>query len=898
MASQEERNWHALSVDDALSGLDTQRTGLTEADAQSRLSQYGPNEIGGEDHISIAGILLQQILNPLVYVLLVASIIAFAVGHLLDALVILGIVVVNTIIGFIQEYRAERAMQALRELAAPAALVVRGTERREVPAVDVVPGDIVVLTAGDRVPADARVVASAALQANQAALTGESVSVHKKTHPVAEDTSLADRENMVYAGTTITYGRGEAVTVATGLATEVGKIAEQVSSVERERTPLQDKLASMGKMLAVVALGLGVLILIAGIARQMEFVDIFLFAIAAAVAAIPEGLPAVVTIVMAIGLQRMAARHAVIRKLPAVETLGSATVICSDKTGTLTKNEMTVKTIYTHGRLFTVSGDGYDIDGEVMDDGRRADVEGLDGLRMLLLAGALCNDAELVCENSTCTLTGDPTEGALLVVGEKAGLSKRSLEQTMPRLDEIPFDSERAYMATMNDAEGHKLVLVKGAPERVVAMCSHISSNGQADVLSPDEKERVLGVNAQLASSALRVLAFAYKEVPKRQAEISLADLREGLVFVGLAGMIDPPRPEAIDAVLRCKSAGIRVMMATGDNKITAHAIAEQMGILNEGHEVIEGRELRRMSDEELAERIDNIDVFARVDPQHKLRIVKALKRRGHIVAMTGDGVNDAPALKQADIGIAMGITGTDVAKEASEMVLTDDNFASIVSAVEEGRIIFANIKKVVGNLLSTNAGEQAVIITILLLGLPLPLTPVQILWINLVTDSFPALALAADPPAEDVLAEPPREPRARIISRQVLYRTLSVAVIMAIGTVWLFYWELTNAGLDRARTVAFATMCVFQLMHALNMRSGSVSIFTLGLFTNMWLIGAIALSLLLQIAAIHIPFMQVLFQTVHLTWIEWLLIIGVSSTVLVFEEIRKRIVPRWGGES
>lgn len=884
--------WHSLDVDDAVSALNSGRNGLSADEARRRLDEYGKNELGKEQAISPYHIILQQLKSPLIYVLLVAAVISFAVNHLIDAFVILGVVVINTIIGFIQEFRAEKAMEALRQLAAPTAIVLRDGERKEVPSSEVVPGDIVILAAGDRIPADARIVEAANLKTEEASLTGESLPVEKSAHPVPEDTPLAEQTDMVFAATSATYGRAEALVVATALTTVVGQIAQNVTSTSREPTPIQVKLGSVGRTLAILALALSTIVFISGLVRGIDFVEIFLFAVASAVSAIPEGLPAVVTVVLAIGLQRMASRHAIIRILPAVETLGSATVICSDKTGTLTKNEMTVEVIYTPGQEFTVTGEGYEPRGEIRLDGKPADMERHSALRTALHAAVLCNDARLICRDSSCTISGDPTEGALLTAAAKAGITQNELSDRMPRIAEIPFNSEQAYMATLNDSEDRRYIFVKGAPEKLISLCSHIIDGGQNIEFTDNQQESVHQVNRDYASKALRVLGLAYKEVPKDKADVTVEDLREGLVFVGLTGMIDPPRPEAIEAIDRCKRAGIRVMMATGDHKITARAIAEQMGMLREGGIVVDGKEVAGMSDDELTERIDSIDVFARVEPEHKLRIVKALKRKGQVVAMTGDGVNDAPALKRADIGIAMGITGTDVSKEAAEMVLTDDNFASIVAAVEEGRIVYGNIKKVVTYLVSTNTGEMLTIITTVLIGLPLPLLPVQILWVNLVTDSFPALALAADPPREDVLAGPPIDPKARIISRGVIYRLLLVATIMAIGTVGLFYMELLDDGIDKARTIAFATMAVFQLFNSMNVRSPRYSVFRIGVFTNKWLNIAVLTGILLQIAAIHLPFMQTLFRTVPLTAVEWLLVIAVSSTVLWVGEIRKLLAP------
>lgn len=887
------QTWHALDVQETLSVLQTDRTGLTEDQARERLQQYGANEIVEKERRAVIQIALEQVLNPIIYVLFVAAIISFALGHLIDALVILGVVLANAVIGFFQEYRAEKAMAALRQLAAPTALVVRNGESRELAARALVPGDIVVLATGDKVPADGRILQSVNLRTDEAPLTGESSGVDKQSNPVPPDTPLAEQTNMVFAGTTVSYGRGDAVIVATGLSTRVGRIAAQVATVVHRRTPLQERLAKLGRLLAVLSLGLAVIIVAAGLIRAIPFFDIFLFAVASAVAAIPEGLPAVVTIALAIGLQRMASRNALVRKLPAVETLGSATIICSDKTGTLTKNQMTVTAIYTYGRQYEVTGEGYAPEGQITLGGSPANLSEIPELRWAIQVGASCNDAELICQDSDCRISGDPTEVALLTAAVKAGMDKGDLDLRFPRAHEIPFDPQRAYMATLHHSDDGRALFLKGAPEKVLNMSSMVMIDGIRTDFTQDKKDEVIEHHTRLASQALRVLALAYKEMPRDKEDLTPENVGDGLIFLGLMGMIDPPRPEAVRAIERCKSAGIRVMMATGDNRATAAAIAKEMGILRSGGEIIEGRELAAMSDDELTARIEDIDVMARVEPEQKLRIVDALKRRGHVVAVTGDGVNDAPALKKADIGVAMGITGTDVAKEASEMILTDDNFASIVAAVEEGRIIYNNIKKVIVNLLSTNGGEQIVIISTVLSGLPLPFTPVQILWINLITDSFPSLALAADPPGEDVLAEPPQDPKASIFSRGMLARIIYLAVITAIGTIALFYWALMTAGVAKARTIAFAAMSIHQLINAFNMRSPRISIFKLGLLTNRWLVLAVGFSLFLQVAAIEMPFMQALFHTVPLSALEWLLVLAVSTSTLWLEEIRKRFT-KW----
>lgn len=909
--------WHALTPEEVLQRLESRPEGLDEAEAERRRERHGPNTIRAGRRVSPARIFLAQFTSPLIYILLIAAGISFAAEHGLDGWVILAIVILNALIGFFQEYRAERALEALRALAAPKATVIRGGEPVEIDAEQLVPGDILVIAAGDRVPADARVLEAANLQSEEAALTGESTPTRKHTHAMAPDLSLGERENMLFLGTTVVTGRGRAVVTATGMETEMGAIAREVESGGGMQTPLQRKLAGLGGRLGIAAILLAVLLVIVGLTHDLPLQELFFMGVAAAVSFIPEGLPAVVTVVLAVGVQRMVRRHAIIRKLPAVETLGSATFICTDKTGTLTKNEMTVRAIWLRDEEIRVEGEGYAPEGGFRQEGERLEPAEDSGLMLLLLAGALCNDACLREAEGRWSIAGDPTEGALLVAAAKAGLTRAELSERYPRLDEIPFDPDTRYMATLHAGpEGERWLFVKGAPERVLEMsaCIAWSDEGEGEAcpsgelqapgderlparsLSPDARTRVQEANHALAAEALRVLGFACRRLPSEVEKITPELLDEGLVFLGLAGMIDPPRPEARRSIETARRAGIQVMMITGDHRITARAIAAQLDLLHGDRDVIDGKEIEAMTDEELEARVERIAACARAEPGHKLRIVKALQARGHIVAMTGDGVNDAPALKRADIGVAMGITGTDVAKEASEMILTDDNFASIVGAVEEGRSIFANIRRVVVYLLGTNSGEILTLMAAVIAGYPLPLLPLQLLWINLVTDGAPTVALSQEPPHGRVLDEPPRPTNAPIISRALVFRVAFVALFMAAGTIGTFIWAWRNGDLALARTVAFATMSVFQLFNIYNTRSLTDSVFRIGLWSNRWVTWGVLFSAALLVAAIHIEFLQTALRTVPLTLGQWGIVVLVSSTVLIAEEIRKRVAPRLFG--
>lgn len=867
-----ERVWHAIDVDEALAALGSSRDGLREEEAEERLAQHGSNEFGRQAEISWLHTVVAQVKSPLVYVLAIAAGVSLAAGHPTDAAVILAIVILNTVIGFIQEYRAERAMAELAKFAAPTARVRRGGEERDIVSAQLVPGDVVMLVAGDRVPADGRVLEAHSLESNESALTGESEPVEKNAQPVDTETSLAARSNMVYSGTVVTRGRGMAVVAETGGATEFGKIAAEVRATEREDTPLQRQLAAVGKTLGIIALGLSCLVFVIGLLRGIEVLEMFMFAVASAVAAIPEGLPAVVTVALAMGLRSMARRNAIIRRLPAVESLGSATVIVTDKTGTLTQNRMTVESVWSPGvpeELVGVS----------LLENEQA--------KKALAGAALASDSELMEADGEFSATGDPTEAAFVVAAARAGLRKPELEGRCRRVSEIPFDAETGYMATLHRCEDGMLAYIKGMPKALLERSSAALVGGQEVPMDDGMRRELEDASTAMARRALRVLAVAYKKMADDKADIVVGDVEQGLVHLGLVGMIDPPRPEAIEAVERCRQAGIRVIMATGDSVSTARAIASEFGLIQEDSLVVDGAGLSGMTDEELQEKLPRIAVFARMEPAQKLRLVNILQQMGEVVAMTGDGVNDAPALKTADIGVAMGVAGTGVAKEAGDMILADDNFATIVAAVEEGRIVFGRIRKVASYLVSTNAGEIVTVAFAVAVGWPLPLTAVQLLWVNLVTDSAPSLALAVDPPSVDVLSQPPRDPRENVINRESMLRLAIVAPAMAAATLAAFFLGLAD-GLTKAQTMAFVTLSISQLYNAANVRSPQKSVFAISPFGNKVLLYAIGFALVLQVMPVYVPALRAAFGTMPLVASDWAVALGLGSVVLWTEEARK----------
>jgi Ca2+-transporting ATPase len=766
-------------------------------------------------------------------------------------------------------------MAELARFASPGARIKRHSEVREIVSTLLVPGDLVVLAAGDKAPADGRVVEAYGLEADESVLTGESAPVRKIVEAVDTGTPLAERQNMVYSGTVITRGRGAAVVTGTGGATQFGIIAAEVRSTEREQTPLQRQLAEVGKKLGIVALVLAAFVFIVGTLRGIDLLEMFLFAVASAVAAIPEGLPAVVTVALAVGLKSMARRHAIIRRLSAVESLGSATTIITDKTGTLTQNRMTLEAVRTPG-----------VRDEITPDNLRENEQA----KRILVGAVLASDSELREMDGKFSATGDPTEAALVVAAAQAGLRKPDLDERCRRVAEISFESEKGYMATLHRCDDGTYAYLKGKPEEILERCSYALVDGGETPMDDEIRRELEGANLEMAGRALRVLAVAYRKMADGASELAESDIGQGLVHLGLVGMIDPPRPEAIEAVEKCRQAGIRVIVATGDNRNTARAIASKFGLIQGDSLVVDGTELARMTDEELENNIGRIAVFARVEPAQKLRLVQTLKQMGEIVAMTGDGVNDAPALKMANIGVAMGITGTGVAKEAGDMILVDDNFATIVSAVEEGRIVFSRIRKVISYLVATNAGEIVTVAFAVAVGWPLPLTAVQLLWVNLVTDSVPSLALAVDPPSIDVLSQPPRDPKENVIDRESLLRLAIVAPAMAVATLAAFFVG-SESGIHEAQTMAFVTLAVSQLYNAINVRSARKSVFALSPFTNKSLLYAVVFALALQAAPLYIPALRVVFDTVSIDVVDWAIALGLGSLVLWTEELRKMVV-------
>jgi Ca2+-transporting ATPase len=882
--------WHSAGNEQVLEALESSAAGLSSAEAGSRLQAVGPNVLKRAKGDGPLRILLRQINDPLIYVLLASVALAIIMGKVVDGLVVLGVVVLNTIIGFVQEYRAGKAIEALMDMVPQTTTVLRDGEKTTLPAAELVPGDVVELASGDRVPADMRLLSARSLKVEEAALTGESVPVEKHTEPLAEETPLTDRSNTVYGGTLVTYGTGAAVVIATANDTELGRISSMLHETTQVETPLTRQLAVVGKWLTVAIVIVAAVLFAVGMLRGYPVVDATLAAITLAVGAIPEGLPAIVTIALAIGVRRMAGRRAVIRRLPAVETLGSTTVICSDKTGTLTKNEMTVKELWTREGAYGVSGAGYTPDGVLSNaDGAELD-ESPPDVRELLLAGALCNDASLGLSDGGWRITGDPTEGALLTAARKLGAAPE--EAHRKRLDSIPFESERQYMATLHEAPGEaseRIIYLKGAPEVVLRRCAFLLDG------SPVDTEQVLGQVEKMAARGMRVLALAEKRVGGATSDLAEEDVEEGLRLIGLQGMIDPPRPEAVKAVEACRRAGITVKMITGDHAGTATAIGRELG-LTTNSSALTGADIAALSDEELREAVSRTSVFARVAPEHKLRLVRSLQAQNEVVAMTGDGVNDAPALKQADIGVAMGITGTDVSKEAADIVLTDDNFASIAAAVEEGRRVYDNLKKALAFVLPTNIG-LAVILTAAVAFFPivggaplLPMLPTQILWINLVAAVALALPLAFEAMEPDIMRRAPRDPDAPVLSRFVIFRTVYVALLMAAGALGLFLYEFSvetargtpfATALAEAQTMAVTTVILFQIFYLLNCRSLRESFLKIGLWSNPWIYAGIGALLVLQLGFVYLPFMNTLFGTAPLGPVALLQALVVAVVVL-----------------
>jgi Ca2+-transporting ATPase len=889
-------NWHSMDVPQVLKELNTDpRHGLTDDEAKRRLETYGYNELKKEEGVSPLTLFFNQFKNILIIILLIAIVLSALVGEVVDAAIIGVIVVFCAVLGFIQEYRAERALEALKKMLTPTITVLRGGKEEEILSKELVPGDILLLEAGDKIPADARLVENHSLRCDEAPLTGESVPVGKDTKPLPEGVRVSDRKNLIFTGTTVTFGRGKAAVTSTGMLTEFGKIAEEVTSVETEKTPLEKRTEEIGKWLGIIALG--ICFLVAGISVFREvlwgkvdfpfIVTMVMFAIALAVAAVPEALAAIVTGALAIGMHQMAKQNALVRKMTAVETLGCTTVICSDKTGTLTKGEMTVRKLFSAGKMIEVTGVGYTPEGEFK--GSDIPAANQPSLRLLLQGGLLCSDAVLEEKEGKWVIKGDPTEGALVVAAVKAGLHETEMRLENTRIEEIPFSSERKRMTTIHQmADGKRTAFMKGAPEVVLEKSSHILVDGEIRELGGREKGDILKANEEMAQAALRVLGFAYRECTE-PVECSEEHLEHHMIFIGLAGMMDPPREEAIEATRVCKQVGIKPIMITGDHKLTAVAIAREIGIYKDGDRVLIGEELEKMQDEEFEKIVNKVTVYARVSPMDKLKIVKAWKARGEVVAMTGDGVNDAPALKHADIGIAMGITGTEVTKEASDMVLSDDNFATIVKAIERGRWIYDNIKKYLTYLLRCNITEVAVIGGVVIISGPeyLPLLPAAILYMNLATDGLPALALGIAPPDPDLMQRPPRDPKESVFSWDVRAFIILALLIEVPFFYYLFYNELTD--LTHARTEIFFLFIIIELIIALNFRSMRYSIFKAR--PHKWLLLAIVWELVLIAVLIQIPSVRDAFGIIKPSFSDLQIILGFGIIVFISMEVIKVIL-------
>jgi len=921
-----EQDAHAQPIETLLNTLRTHLAqGLCDKEANARLAKHGPNELKERPRPTFWHLLLGQFNNFLILILLVSAVISLFLGEYVDATAIMAIVVLNAILGVVQESKAEEALAALQKMAAPEARVIRSGHIHTLPARELVPGDVVLLEAGHYVPADVRLVKAINLKIDEASLTGESVPVQKDAGTVLDrEIPLGDRRNSAFMGTMVTYGRGKGIVIATGMHTQFGLIAEMLQSYEQEPTPLQRKLDQLGRWLGIACLLICGLVGLVGVLRGLPPLEMFMTAVSLAIAAVPEGLPAVVTICLALGMQEMIRRHALIRRLPAVETLGSATVICSDKTGTLTQNEMMVVRCWAEGRSLTLTGKGYQPHGEFLQAGRPFDPLADPVVRLLCQGVAQCNDALLEPSGQTANghatwrMVGDPTEGALVVAATKAGLWKEELESAFPRLAEVPFESERKRMTTVHRTDGQSgneksplplpptvssppyIAFVKGAPDLLLEQCTHMMTSNGIRPLDETWRDRCMAANEKMSRQALRVLGLAYRPLEAPPANPNAETLERELTFVGLMGMIDPARPEVKPAIQVAKRAGLKSVMVTGDYPQTAIAIARELNLLSEGGKVLSGTELDRIDNTSFSTMVENIEVYARVSPQHKVRIVKAFKNRGHIVAMTGDGVNDAPALKRANIGVAMGITGTDVSKETADMVLTDDNYASIVSAVEAGRIIYSNIRKFVFYLLSCNVGEILVIFLAMLARLPVPLKPIQLLWLNLVTDGAPALALGLEKGDTDIMRRPPRPTNEPVINREMQWGIViqSIAITTAVLAAFLCGLQRFPNDLAAAQTLAFVTLTTSELFRAFTSRSEYHSIFSIGLLSNRWMVIAVGSSFLLLLAVLYLPFLQPFFSTVPLSLQEWLLILPLILLPSIAAELTKLVLRRLAGRA
>jgi Ca2+-transporting ATPase len=876
--------FHQFTSEEVLKHFSSGIRGLSEEEAQERLAQYGPNEIGREREISLIKKFLSQFNSFIVYILIAAVFISFILHEYIDSAVIVAILIVNAVLGFFQEYRAEKAIESLKKIAALQATVIRDGLKRRINSTKLVPGDVIAFEPGDRIPADARVIGQYLLDVMESSLTGESHSVKKDSMPIDDTNTLGDMHNMIFGGTNVTSGSGKAVVVKTGMDTEMGKIAESIESVEDDETPLQKRLDMLGRRLGILTLIICAIIIAFGIFKGLNLLEMIMVGVSLAVAAVPEGLPIVVTIALALGVKRMVGQNALVKRLHSVETLGCTTVICTDKTGTLTRNEMTVTKLFVNDTIIDITGSGYDISGKFLFSGEEIDPSSAE---LLLRIGALNNDAALSEKKS---IIGDPTEGCLIVSAAKAGLKRSILNDKFPRVHEIPFDSERKRKSTVHRTnEGH-FMYTKGAPDVVLKLCSSIDAGGKVSPLTDEAKRMISETNRRFASQALRVLAFAYKPLASGK-DVDVSDEND-LIFVGLQGMIDPPRDGVRSAIERCRSAGIRSIMITGDYALTAQAIAHQLGIKGDA---VNGEELEKMNDEALKKTVKEISIFSRVNPEHKIRIVRALRETGEVVAMSGDGINDAPALKEADIGIAMGITGTDVTKETADMVLLDDKYTSIVKAVEQGRGIYENIKKFVNYLLSSNLGEVLILFIAMIIGfrdssgaIVMPLLATQILWLNLITDGLPAVALGVDPIRKGIMDVSPRNPDEPIITKSMATNIVTISILMAAGVLFLFNRFLSE-GEAIARTIAFTTIVMLEMVRVTMVRSQ----YKLSFFSNLYLIGAIILSVLLQVAVVYVPVMNIVFKTTALSPYHWGYMCAVMAAMFVIGTAITRLINR-----
>lgn len=888
-------DWYKKKIDETAELFSSDiKKGLSSEKANKALEKYGRNELKQEEKKPLIEKLKDQFLDPMIIILIIASILSAFTGDKVEAVIIIAIVVVNAILSLYQEGRAEKAIAALQKMSSPKAKIIRDGREMEIESGLLVPGDLVVLETGDIVPGDLRLIESQNLKIDESSLTGESVSVEKDAKKVyTQDEGIGDRKNIAYSSTVVSYGRGKGLIVATGHQSEIGKIATSIALVDNEETPLQKKLAGLSKTLGLLVIGICIIVFIVGKLYKNDTLEMFMTAIALAVAAVPEGLPAIVTIVLSLGMGKMADKNAIVKKLLAVETLGTTTVICSDKTGTLTQNEMTVVKAFVDNAEIDVSGTGYVPLGQLSSKDKK--IEDIEDLKILSDIAGLTNDARLGFDGEKVQIGGDPTEIALLTFTEKQGTKVAHLNKNHQRIEEIPFDSERKMMTTFHNYKEKVVSFTKGAPDIILQRCSHILEDGEIKELTEEKREKILNKNIEFARQALRVLAYSYRSFEELPNNINSDTIENQMVFVGLTGMIDPARPEAKEAIKECKRAGIIPIMITGDYFETGLAIAKELGIAKDASEAIVGAELNNMTEEEIREVVKKKRVFTRVSPENKVQIVRALKQNGHIAAMTGDGVNDAPAIKKADIGIAMGITGTDVAKSTAEVILTDDNFATIVNAVEEGRIIYSNIKKFVSYLLSCNIGEVLIVLISILLNLPVPLIPIQLLWLNLVTDSFPALALGVEKGDEGIMDEAPRSPKEPILDDEIRITVIVQSIAITIATIGAYiiglkWFGKEGIGLEYARTMAFGTLILAELLRSYSSRSIRYTIWHIGPFSNSKLVLATAFSFLLMVIVMYVPHVRELFQLENIGLREWIVVLIGGFIPLILGEIQKVI--------